>query len=167
MKGLSLKTYSLFLSIILWGVLIGGVVYSHMVYFPVYLSDLPDSSILVTGKYALHEERFWMTVHPLLVLSLIVTTILNWKFKPRRKLILLSFGVYVLILIVSSLYFIPELIVFRQSAASGISAADWLARANRWQYLSWIRGAFCIIFFVPLLGALTRSESKSEVPQTV
>ena len=54
MKGLSLKTYSLFLSIILWGVLIGGVVYSHMVYFPVYLSDLPDSSILVTGKYALH-----------------------------------------------------------------------------------------------------------------
>ena len=37
MATLKLGTYSLFLTIILWGTLLGGIAYSHLVYFPVYL----------------------------------------------------------------------------------------------------------------------------------
>ena len=40
----------LIIAIILWGVLLGGVVYSHIVYFPVFLSNLPDSAVLVKPK---------------------------------------------------------------------------------------------------------------------
>jgi hypothetical protein len=35
-----LGTYLLFLTIILWGTLLGGIAYAHLVYFPVYLSAL-------------------------------------------------------------------------------------------------------------------------------
>ena len=104
------STIILIIAIIIWGVLLGGIVYSHIVYFPVYLSNLPDSAVLVTGKYQLHEEKFWMGINPVLILLLIITLISNGKNKPRRKKILISFVVYAVVLIVSSIYFIPELI---------------------------------------------------------
>ena len=69
---------SLMLSVVLWGTLLGGIAYSHLVFFPVYLSALPDSSVVVNGPYGLHEQIFWMTIHPLLILSLVVSLVLNW-----------------------------------------------------------------------------------------
>ena len=149
-------TYSLCLSIILWGTLLGGIAYSHLVYFPVYLSALPDSAVVVNGPYGLHEATFWMMIHPLLILSLIVTLVLNWRLQARRKLILISFAVYLLVIAISRIYFIPELVAFARSPASSLSPAEWLARGQRWQRLSWIRGAVCYAAFVPLLLALTK-----------
>jgi hypothetical protein len=156
MGTLRLSTISLMLAIVLWGTLLGGIAYSHLVYFPVFLSALPASAVVVNGPYGLNEARFWMTIHPLLILSLILTLVLNWRLKSRRKLILISFAVYVLVLVISLLYFIPELIAFQHSPASGLSAAEWLARGQRWQRLSWLRGATCYAAFVPLLLALTK-----------
>jgi hypothetical protein len=151
-------TLALMLSIILWGTLLGGVAYSHLVYFPVYLSALPDSAVVVNGAYGLSEGIFWMIIHPLLILSLIVSLALNWKLKSRRKLILISFAVYALVLVVSQLYFVPELGAFKHSPESSLSAAEWLARGQRWQRLSWLRGAVCYAAFVPLLFALTKPD---------
>ena len=159
-------TYSLMLAVILWGTLLGGITYSHLVYFPVYLSALPDSSIVVNGPYGLHESIFWLTVHPLLILSLIVTLVLNWKFEPRRKFILISFVVYLLALVVTQIYFLPELAAFAQSPDSNVSAAEWSARGQRWQIMSWIRGGVMYAALVPLLIALTKPVSV-QVTQTV
>lgn len=161
MATLRLSTLSLMLSIILWGTLLGGVAYSHLVYFPVYLSALPDSAVVVNGPYGLHEAIFWMTVHPLLILSLIVTLVLNWKLKSRRKLILISFAVYVLVIVISQIYFIPELIAFERSPQSSLLPAEWLARGQRWQRLSWLRGTVCYAAFVPLLFALTKPTDRN------
>src|SRR2546423_1180494 len=136
MATLRLGTYSLFVTIILWGTLLGGIAYSHLVYFPVYLSALPDSAVVVNGPYGLNEVIFWAIIHPLLILSLIVALILNWKLKSRRKLILISLGLYFVLLIVSQLYFIPELKEFRTSPQSTLSRAEWFVRGQRWQRLS-------------------------------
>jgi len=157
-----LGTYSLMVTVVLWGVLLGGVVYAHIVYFPVYLSHLPESSVVVNGPYGLNEAVFWMTIHPLLVLSLVVSLALNWRDLRRRKLIAMSLVVYVIILVISSLYFIPQLAEFRNSPQSNISAEEWLARGNRWQYLSWIRGSVLFIFSVPLLFSLAAPKSSDE-----
>lgn len=156
MATLRLKTFALMLAIVFWGTLLGGIAYSHLVYFPVYLSDLPDSAALVNGPYALNEGRFWMAVHPLLILSLIAALILNWSVKPRRKLIAISFIAYIVVLVASALYFIPELFAFARSPQSGLAPAEWSIRAHRWEALSWLRGTICYAFFVPLLLALTK-----------
>src|SRR2546430_11236633 len=87
MKTLRLSTISLMLSIILWGTLLGGIAYAHLVYFPVYLSALPDSAVVVNGPYGLHEEIFWTLIHPLPILCPSVSLLGNWKKPPRRKLI--------------------------------------------------------------------------------
>ena len=151
-----LGTYSLFLTVILWGTLLGGIAYSHLVYFPTYLSALPDSSVVVNGPYGLREARFWTTIHPLLILSLVLTLVLNWGLPSRRKLILISFAVYVVVIVVSLTYFVPELMAFERSPESSVTPAEWLARGQRWQRLSWIRGAVCYAASVPLLLALTK-----------
>ena len=156
MATLRLGTYSLFLAVILWGTLLGGIAYSHLVYFPVYLSALPDSAVVVNGPYGLHEGIFWMTIHPLLILSLVVALILNWKSRSRRKLILISFAIYVVVIAISQIYFIPELGAFERSPQSGLSPAEWLARGRRWQRLSWVRGATMYAAILPLLFALTK-----------
>jgi hypothetical protein len=161
-----LKTYSLFLTVILWGTLLGGIAYSHLVYFPVYLSALPDSAVVVNGSYGLHESIFWSSIHPLLILSLIVALALNWKSGPRRKLILRSLAVYFRVLVVTRIYFIPEFVAFPRSPQSTVSPAEWLVRGQRWQRLSWIRGGIMYAAILPLLLALTKpavTESKQAV----
>ena len=156
MKGavMRARTIALMVSILLMGILLGGIVYSHIVYFPVYLSALPDSAVLVNGPYALHEERFWLLIHPLAILSLIISLALNWKIRARRKLIIIPLVVYLLAIVVTSLYFVPELRAFQNSPNLNVSPAEWLARGQRWQYLSWVRGTFMGLSIVPLLLTL-------------
>ena len=161
-----LNTLSLMLSIVLWGTLLGGIAYSHLVYFPAYLSALPDSAVVVNGPYGLHEATFWMLIHPLLILSLVVTLALNWRSRARRKLILTSIAVYALVLAVTQVYFIPELIAFARSPESGLSPAEWLVRGQRWQRLSWLRGCVCYAAFVPLLLALATPGGVPKEPVT-
>lgn len=151
-----LGTPLLMLAIVLWGTLLGGVVYSHLVYFPVYLSDLPNSAVLVNGPYGLTDARFWILIHPLLIIALTVALVVNWKSPARRKLIALSFTVYVIVLLISFFYFVPELTLFRNSPQSTVTAAEWLARGRRWQRLSWLRGVVMYVAYVPLLFALTK-----------
>jgi hypothetical protein len=159
-------TMVLMLAIILWGTLLGGVAYSHVVYFPVYLSALPDSAVVVNGPYGLNEGIFWVIIHPLLIISLVAALVLNWNSSSRRKLIAISFAVYVIVLLVSQFYFIPELVLFKHSPESTVPATEWLARGRRWQRLSWLRGLTMYLAFVPLLFALTKpaSDSRALVP---
>lgn len=154
---LKARNFALIVTIILWATLLGGIVYSHITFFPVYLSALPDSAVLVNGPYALHEERFWTLIHPLLILSVIFTLVLNWKLRKRRKLIAITAGIYILALVATALYFVPELMAFLRSPESSVSRAEWFARGQRWQHLSWLRGAVMYAGFVPLLLALMES----------
>ena len=161
MIGYRLSTTALMVAIILWGTLLGGIAYSHLVYFPVYLSDLPNSAVVVNGPYGLNEVIFWVIIHPLLIISLVVALLLNWNSRLRRKLIAISFIVYVIVLLVSQFYFIPELALFRHSPESTVTAAEWLARGRRWQRLSWLRGLTMYLAIIPLLFALTKPAAES------
>ncbi len=156
MTGVGAGTYALMVSVVLWGVLLGGMVFSHIVYFPVFLGGLPDSAVLVNGPYALNEGRFWIIIHPLVLLSLIFALVFNWGTQARRNLVLITFGGYILLIVATAIFFLPELFAFAESPSSNISAAEWLARGDRWQYLSWIRGAVMFACIVPLLFALIK-----------
>ena len=155
MKTSGAGTVALMISATLWAVMIGGVVYSHLVFFPVYLGDLPESAVLVTGKYALHEELFWMSLHPLLVISLIATLLLNWRSRARRNLILGATLVYLGAIVATFLYFVPELIAFAHSASSASPKEEWISRGWWWQRWSWLRGAILFVMFFAFLRALT------------
>ena len=156
------KQVSLFVTITLWAIIIGGVIYSHIVYFPPYLSHLPDSNKLITGKYGLQEGNFWMLVHPFVILSLTITLILNWKLATRRKFILIAFSIYALAIVATALYFLPELKAFAAgSDSTTVTPAEWYQRGQRWQHLSWIRGASLFVGFIMLLIALVKDKQST------
>jgi hypothetical protein len=151
------RQVSLFITITIWAIIIGGVMYSHIVYFPAYLSHLPESNQLITGKYGLRDENFWMLVHPMMILSIIATLMLNWKLPGRRKFILIAFGIYALAIVVTALYFVPGLKAFAASGGSTIlTPAEWYQRGQTWQHLSWIRGFSLYVGFIMLLIALLK-----------
>ena len=153
-----ISQFFLLVSIIIWATILGAIVYSHMVFFFPYLTHLPASTALLKGDYAMHDERFWMMIHPALIMSLIITLLLNWKLAARRKYILIAMGIYAVAIITTFLYFVPELKSFAASDQSNISAQEWLQRGNKWQYLSWTRGGFMLLGFILLLVSLTKSE---------
>ncbi len=147
----------LFITVIIWGTLIGGIMYSHIVFFPAYLSHLPQSTALINGPYGLKDEAFWMLIHPAMILSIIITILLNWKAASRRKYILIPLFIYALTITATFIYFVPELMAFAKSdQASSTSPAEWLQRGRQWQYLSWVRGFFMYLGFVLLLIALAK-----------
>lgn len=161
------KQFSLFAAITVWAVLIGGIVYSHVVYFPPYLSHLPESNKLITGDYGLHDENFWMFIHPFAILSTILALILNWKLKARRKFIFLALGIYALAIIATAFYFVPGLKAFADSNNSTtVTPAEWLQRGQTWQYLSWIRGTLMLFAFLMLAIALTKDRDENIRPQS-
>ena len=152
------RQVTLLLTALFWGILVGGIAYSHIVYFPPYLSHLPESNQLITGEYGLHDENFWPVVHSLNILFLITTLILNWKLQPRRKLILIALGIYVLAIIATATYYVPELMAFAKTDAS-VTKAEWLERGQTWFYLSLIRACFMCLGFILLLIALTKNNN--------
>ncbi|PYS60471.1 MAG: hypothetical protein DMF74_18585 [Acidobacteria bacterium] len=112
--------------------------------------------MVVNGPYGLHEELFWTLIHPLLILSLVVSLALNWKIRARRRLIGISLTLYALAIVATAFYFVPELRAFKNSPNLAVSPAEWFARGQRWQKLSWLRGTVMYLGIVPLLLALTK-----------
>ena len=151
--------FFLFVTLILWGTLIGAIMYSHIAFFPAYLDHLPGSAVLVNGPYAIRDDIFWMRIHPVLIVCLIITLIINWKLVTRRKYIIVAACIYALAIIATFTYFVPELMAFAKSNDSNIPAAEWLQRGKKWQYLSWIRGFFMYLGFVLLLISLTKNKT--------
>ena len=98
---------------------------------------------------------FGCLIHPVTILSLIAALALNWKSPPRRRLISVTLGVYAVVLVVTQLYFLPELFAFANSESSAEPLSQWPERAQRWETLSRLRGAVCYAAYVPLLLALT------------
>jgi uncharacterized membrane protein len=153
----------LFIAVVLWATIIGGIMYSHLVFLPAYLRNLPASTSLVNGPHAVVDERFWKMFHPLLILSLSLSVILNWKLHQSRKYLLLALGLYAVILVITFLFFVPELQAFAKSADAGLPAAEWIKRGERWEKLSWIRGVFMYVGFGLLLTAFVKSRVEAIV----
>ena len=150
------RTYALMISVALWGVLMGGVVYSHVAFFPAFLAHLPESASVVSSPYAVNDAPFWTFIHPLLILSIIISLATNWRDGARRNLILFSFAAYAIVLIATFVYFVPELFRFMDSQHLAVSADEWQRRAQTWITMSYIRGVIVLICFAASLIALAR-----------
>jgi hypothetical protein len=155
---------SLFATLVAWAMLIGGATYAHIVYFPAYLSGLPESNSLITGDYGLRDENFWLLLHPFAILSTTIALVLNWKMAMRRKFILIPAIIYALAIVSTAIYFVPNLMEFANSGnVTNVDRSEWLQRGQTWQHLSWIRGFFLSVGFVLLLIGLTkRNEARTE-----
>ena len=150
----NLRTFLLILGGISFITVIGGAVYEHLAVVPVWASAVPASLAMFQGEYALRAQNFWIPIHPVTLLLLTSALVLNWQ-TPRRKFILTTLAGYLLLLLITLIYFVPELLALTQSAYSTAVDPELTRRAGMWETLSLVRLAFLFVLAVFLLHGLS------------
>lgn len=146
--------FSLDLAIPAWGLMCGASVYEHLAVHPAWTADPPTSLAMWAGRYRIVPERFWRSIHPLVLLLLALSLALNWN-DTVGWLIGVPLAVYVLLVLAPTrAWFVPELLRLVRDDAAPITQPEWRARAKRWERLSMLRAATILALSFPLVYAL-------------
>lgn len=155
----NIRILTLILGAISFIIVIGGAVYEHLAIVPVWTSAVPASLSMMQGEYAITPTRFWMPIHPVTLLLLVSGLLLNRRSGARNFIIVALVG-YVLVLLVTFLFFVPELIALTQTAYSLNVDPDLTRRAKNWEVYSLIRLCFLILLAVVLLFGVAKVSEK-------
>ena len=139
-----------------FSIIIGGAVYEHLNIVPTWAAAPPVSLGMFQGEYGLKPELFWKMIHPINILLFVVTLIFNWK-SARRINLGLVLTVYILILVVTAIYFVPELISIISTPFSATQDPELIRRASLWETLSIIRLFLLVILAITLFLGLTKN----------
>src|SRR5688572_415485 len=145
--------------------IIGAAIYEHTALWPAAFSAVPKSLSVFQGPYRLDAAMFWMFVHPVTLLLFVITLVISWKTNRRRHL-LIAIGGYVVILLATFSFFVPELLELTGTPYSHTVDASLQSRASRWVTLSLIRLAVLIVLAMNLLLGLTKPEHGMEDHQS-
>lgn len=140
-----------------FSVIVGAAIYEHTALWPAAFSEPPKSLMVFQGPYRLDAAMFWMLVHPVTLLLFVITLAVSWNTN-RRKNVLIAMGGYVVILLVTFSFFVPELLELTGTPYSDTVDASLQSRASRWTTLSLIRLGLLIVLAMNLLVGLTKAE---------
>lgn len=139
-----------------WGVLCGAMIYEHVAVIPAWAKAPPVSLTMWRGEHRLRAERFWMAIHPLLLVLLGAAIATTWSAHPTRDLLLAAAGGYAVVIATTGAWYVPELMrLTRDPDSTAIPAPEWRRRARRWEVLSLVRGAGVLAIAWPILRALS------------
>lgn len=138
------------------GISASAGLYEHLFGIPEMLKS-PSNMELKSNNNLGQATMFWIPTHILILVTVVLSLIFNWKILARKKLILSAFIFYLYISIVS-IYFANRLVVFKSMADN----ADFQQQASQWLMLSWHRPVLMFIIEVLLLVALSRPLLKFE-----
>ena len=156
------KNFFYVLACLFFTIMIGGAVYEHLSVVPYWSAAPPASLSMFQGEYGLNPEPFWKIVHPVNLALFITALIVNWKTE-RRKNILLPLAIYVVILAITAIYFVPELLSITGTSFAEVSDPGLAQRASQWETLSIVRlfvllaTAIYLFLGLPKSGVISRS----------
>jgi hypothetical protein len=140
-----------------FSVIIGAAIYEHTALWPAAFSELPKSLSVFQGPYRLDAALFWMFVHPVTLLLFVITLFFSWKSN-RKNHVLIAMGGYIVILLATFSFFVPELLELIGTPYSDTVDASLQFRANRWVALSLVRLGVLMVLAMNLLLGLTKAE---------
>lgn len=142
-----------------FSVVIGGAIYEHLCVVPQWAAAPPLSLSMFQGKYGLYPQAFWIPIHPITLLLIIITLFFSWKTARKNNVLTTLLG-YITILIITSIYFVPELIEITATPYSTDVSAALTKRAKLWETLSIVRLFTLIILAIVLFLGLAKAGSK-------
>jgi len=159
MSGMNSKNIFYILACISYCLIIGAAVYEHIAVWPVAFSEPPRSLTMFQGNYAIEPALFWKFIHPVTLTLFIITLGLNWKTE-RKKFILIPLITYIILLIVTFIYFVPELMSLIKTPYSEAVDEVVRKRGSLWITLSSIRLSLIVITTCILMLGLTKPATK-------
>jgi hypothetical protein len=160
-----LKNFIYALTCLTFTIMIGGAVYEHLNVVPRWSAAPPLSLSMFQGEYGLNPALFWMVIHPVNLVLFLLTTVLYWK-TDRRKNLVIVLAFYIAILIITSIYFVPELISITTTPFSNTVDVDLTQRAATWEILSIVRMFVLFGLALHLFLGLTKTGARSKVNHT-
>jgi len=139
-----------------FAVVIGAAIYEHVAVVPRWSAAPPASLSMFQGKYGLNPTPFWIAIHPVTLLLLLVSIVLFWKTGSRPYL-LITFAGYVIVLVVTFAFFVPQLIAITTTAFSENIDPLLIKRAKLWEILSLLRLLFLIVLAIAGFLGLTKT----------
>jgi hypothetical protein len=155
-----LRTLLLIPACISFIVVIGGATYEHLAVVPVWAKAVPASLTMFQGEYGLAAQNFWIPIHPATIVLLVVGLIANWR-SARMGYIVATLAGYLAILVITAIYFVPELLTITQSAYSSTVDVELTQRAKYWETLSLVRLGMLIVLAVILQFGLSRPAERN------
>ena len=131
--------------------IVAGVgIYEHMFGIPRMLST-PTALIEMSNASQGQPEKFWIPLHALSLLTLILSMTFNWRNPNRKKLILAVFIGYIYISVVS-IFFARELFAFKELT----DITEFNRQTKQWILLSWHRPIIGLISVVLSMIAISK-----------
>jgi hypothetical protein len=158
---INIKTLSYVALCISFTIIIGAAVYEHLAVWPRAFSAPPASLTMFQGEYGLNAAAFWTKIHPITLLLFIVSLILFWKF-PNRTNILVPLIFYIIVLGITTIYFVPELIDLSSTPYTSSIDSELSKRGALWEKLSILRLAGLIFMAIYLFIGLTKISAAKE-----
>ena len=128
----------------------GAGLYQHLFDIPKMFAS-PAAMTFASNNDVGQAQYFWIPLHILVLVTLILSAVLNWSNPKRKKLVLTALGIYLYISVVS-IWFAYKLTVF----AAMPDTAEFYSQTKQWLALSWHRPILQIICEVILLIAISK-----------
>ena len=157
MRNLQFRDIALILACMGFIIVLGAGTYEAVNLVPTWASAPPRSLYIFQGNDGADLSTFWKSIHPIVLLLFIVALIANWK-TARRKPVLVALGGYVLMLVITFIYFVPELMSITRAAYTATVDAALQQRAHRWELWNIIRAVYIFLLAFVLLGGLIKAQ---------
>jgi hypothetical protein len=160
MKPPLLKDVLLALAAMSFILILGGGMYEHVTLHYIWTAAPPRSLYMFQGSDGIHLTRFWVLIHPVVIVLLTAALLTNTE-PSRRKAILITLTGYLLILISTSIYFVPELNDLISAPYSNTVNPALQHRALTWKVWNAARGlALLALAFNLLLSSFSSRARK-------
>lgn len=140
-----------------FSIIAGAAVYEHLAVWPRAYAAPPLSLSMFQGEYGLNAGAFWSKIHPVTLLLFITTLVLYWK-SVRKMHVLISFIGYIIVMVTTFMYFVPELVAITGTEYSTTIDQTLVTRGAQWEKLSLLR----LVIIVGLTVFLYLGMSKVE-----
>ncbi len=135
--------------------MIGGAVYEHLCVVPQWTAAPPLSLSMFQGSFGLKPEVFWKMIHPVTLLLFVLTLVLHWS-SDRKRALLTTLGAYLFILVITAIYFVPELLSITNTTFVQEVDANLATRAAAWENWSLLRLAVLFLLAINLFLGLAK-----------
>lgn len=136
-------------------IVIGGAVYEHLAVVPKWSAAPPLSLSMFQGQYGLKPEVFWKLIHPVNLVLFLLALALHWK-TARKNTLAGVFVLYIAILAITRVYFVPELLSIITTPFSETVDPALTNRSAWWEALSLVRLGVLLVMAVFLFLGLAK-----------
>lgn len=139
----------LFLAVSLYFLMNGAQLWETAIMIPAWTAAPPQSLYFFNGPHGLDFKYFWIAIHSIHEVFLLLALIYNWKWTGRRNMMLVLFVIHIGIRVWTLQYFAPTIIEFQAMEPSHMIDSQLVEKANLWKNLNYLRVG---LFFMVNLG---------------